>query len=108
MSDKPKFPAETAKAVVRELLPHLEPACAKDAEGKAWLRVAGSLRRRKAMVGDIELVYCPAFGPVKRELFTEEGNLADDRALAVGLMEQLNDEAITAEVFGWVELSTEN
>lgn len=74
---KTRFPAEEAKAVVRELLPHLEPACAKDAEGKPWLRVAGSLRRRKAEVGDIELVYCPAFGPVKEGLFTREGDLTE-------------------------------
>ncbi len=77
MNTKPRFPAAEAKAVVRELLPHLEPACAKDGEGKAWLRVAGSLRRRKADVGDIEFVYSPAFGPVKDGLFVKEGNLID-------------------------------
>lgn len=89
MSDKPKFPAETAKAVVRELLPRLEPACATDAEGKPWLRVAGSLRRRKATVGDIEFVYAPAFGPVKDGLFMKEGNLMDDtleRLVAEGVL----------------------
>jgi DNA polymerase/3'-5' exonuclease PolX len=74
---KRRFSADEAKAVVRELLPHLEPACAKDGEGKPWLRVAGSLRRRKEEVGDIEFVYSPGFGPVKDGLFTREGDLTE-------------------------------
>jgi DNA polymerase/3'-5' exonuclease PolX len=38
--------------VVRELLPVLQPACVR-------LIVAGSLRRRKREVGDVELLYIP-------------------------------------------------
>ena len=52
MSDKPKFPRAEALAVVRELLVHFQPAAER-------LVVAGSLRRRKELVGDIELVYIP-------------------------------------------------
>lgn len=72
-----KFPAELAKAVVRELLPVLRPCCMADASGEAWLRVAGSLRRRRAEVSDVELVYVPASGPVQTGLFVEVGNLMD-------------------------------
>lgn len=50
--EKRRFPSESAKTVVRELLVELKPACEK-------LTVAGSLRRRKALVGDIEFVYVP-------------------------------------------------
>jgi DNA polymerase/3'-5' exonuclease PolX len=50
--EKRKFPRASALAVVRELLAELKPACEK-------IVVAGSLRRRKEAVGDIEFVYIP-------------------------------------------------
>jgi DNA polymerase/3'-5' exonuclease PolX len=50
MSDKPKFHRETALAVVREILPHFR---------AERVIIAGSLRRRKPLVGDIEIVYIP-------------------------------------------------
>lgn len=49
---KIKHPRAAALAVVRELLPVLEPVCDR-------LIVAGSLRRGRAEVGDIELLYIP-------------------------------------------------
>lgn len=52
MSDKPKFPRADALAATREILAALQPAAER-------LVVAGSLRRRKDLVGDIELVYIP-------------------------------------------------
>lgn len=50
--EKRKFPRAAALTVVRELLVELQPACEK-------VVVAGSLRRRKQQVGDIEFVYVP-------------------------------------------------
>jgi DNA polymerase/3'-5' exonuclease PolX len=52
MSDKPKIPRAAALAVARELCAGLEPCTTK-------LLVAGSLRRRKAEVGDVEILFIP-------------------------------------------------
>ena len=49
---KTRFPRREAVAVARELCGLLKPACER-------LIVAGSLRRRKADVGDIEILYIP-------------------------------------------------
>lgn len=76
--EKVKFPASIAKAVVRELLPELRPCClAGGPDGEPWLKVAGSLRRKKAEVGDVEFVYVAAVGEVRRDLFVERGNVMD-------------------------------
>jgi DNA polymerase/3'-5' exonuclease PolX len=50
MSEKPRFPAAEAKAVAAELLRWLDPACER-------LVVAGSLRREKPTVSDVEILY---------------------------------------------------
>lgn len=55
--EKPKFPRASALAVVRELLPWLRPWCDE-------LRVAGSLRRGRAEVGDVEIVFVPRMEPL--------------------------------------------
>lgn len=49
---KPKFPRADAVAVAKELCGALKPWCER-------LLVAGSLRRRRAEVGDVEIVYIP-------------------------------------------------
>lgn len=78
-SVKQKFPAAGAKEVVRELLLPLAPcALAGLNELEPWLKVAGSLRRRKAEVGDIEIVYVPREGKVRDGLFEKDGNLFDE------------------------------
>lgn len=60
--EKPKFPRALALEVVRDLLPHLQPVC-------GLLKVAGSLRRERAMVGDVELVFVPVLKPGPAEDF---------------------------------------
>ncbi len=71
MSDKPKFPRAVAIEVARELCQALDGACIR-------LVVAGSLRRRKAEVGDVELLYIPRFEEVRDGLFdTKEQNCVD-------------------------------
>lgn len=50
MSAKPRFPRAAALEVAGEICQALKPACAR-------LVVAGSLRRRKPDVGDVEIVY---------------------------------------------------
>ena len=54
MSDKPKFPAATAMAVADSLVHFLRPFSDR-------IIVAGSLRRLKAYVGDVEILYIPKF-----------------------------------------------
>lgn len=77
MSGKPKFPAETALAVLREILPALKLACELREDKTPWLIVCGSLRRRKPEVGDVEIVYVPQHGMVKDGLFEQPGNRFD-------------------------------
>jgi DNA polymerase/3'-5' exonuclease PolX len=51
---KPRYPAALALEVARELCAALKPHCEK-------LIVAGSLRRRKKDVGDLEILFLPKF-----------------------------------------------
>jgi DNA polymerase/3'-5' exonuclease PolX len=73
MSDKSRWPASIARSVANELIAELQPRCEQ-------LCIAGSLRRRKPEVGDIEILYVPRMGQVHRpgELFPQPGSLADD------------------------------
>jgi len=50
MSDKPNFLADDAKVVAAEMMRWLDPVCNR-------LVVAGSLRRQKPTVGDVEILY---------------------------------------------------
>jgi len=76
MSDKPKFPAEVAKAVARELIARLKPCVEfNDAEKREFIVCAGSLRRRRAEVGDLELVMVPKWGTVMDGLFEKQACL---------------------------------
>lgn len=73
MSDKPKFPRAEALAVAKIFCDFLSPFCQK-------LIVAGSLRRRKESVGDVELVYVS-------KLATERDGLFD--SVRVALVDKL-------------------
>lgn len=80
MSDKVKFPYADALAVARELCTALKPVTSR-------LIVAGSMRRRKEKVGDVEILFVPRFQAVPFDLFgtVVQMSMADD-ALA-GLLE---------------------
>jgi len=70
---KRKYPRALAEQVVADLLPKLMPFCHR-------MEVAGSYRRGKAEVGDVELVFMPKLRPVKMDLFggtTEVDTMAD-------------------------------
>ncbi len=54
---KVKYPRAAALNVARELVKALEPVCSR-------ILVAGSLRRRKAEVGDVEILYIPIVLPM--------------------------------------------
>lgn len=56
---KTKYPRAVALAVAKELCDLLGPECQRTPDGKPWLVVAGSLRRRREEVGDVEIVYVP-------------------------------------------------
>lgn len=61
MSDKQKFPLALARAVAEKIVAALEPVCSR-------IVIAGSVRRKKAHVGDVEIVYIPKFTQVKNPL----------------------------------------
>ena len=67
MSGKVKHPATVAMKVAEKIVEALRPACSR-------IEIAGSLRRRKEMVGDIEIVYLPKTTQVKNPeaLFGDE------------------------------------
>ncbi len=70
---KTKWPLEVAERVARELWGVLAPACEQ-------IEIAGSIRRRKPMVGDVEIVFVPRYDTAKLpgEMFAQaEQNMAD-------------------------------
>jgi DNA polymerase/3'-5' exonuclease PolX len=71
--DKSHWPAAIARRVADELVEALTPRCEQ-------ICIAGSLRRGKAAVGDIEILYVPRIGQVRSpgELFPKRGSLMDE------------------------------
>lgn len=72
MSDKIKYPRAAALAVAETLLAALAPSCER-------IQIAGSLRREKPEVGDVEILFCPKFErrPVPGDMFDfRDTNLA--------------------------------
>lgn len=80
---KTKWPRSAALAVARELCARLKPHCER-------LIVAGSLRRRKEQVGDVEILYVPRMEERPADLLTScMASLADEeiaRMLADGTL----------------------
>jgi DNA polymerase/3'-5' exonuclease PolX len=66
-----KYPRDQALNVARELYAALKPCCER-------VILAGSLRRRKTLVGDVEILYLPNFAEMQETLFDViKVNLAD-------------------------------
>lgn len=61
--EKPKWPLQQARTLGKNLLTRLSPAC-------EHIEIAGSIRRQKPEVGDIELLAIPKFGKAS-DLFGE-------------------------------------
>ena len=84
MSNKPKYPRAEALAVAKELC-QIQKLCDR-------LICAGSLRRRKAMVGDVEILYIPKFTTVPDGLFDTKRvsvvDLALEEMLKAGILAQ--------------------
>jgi DNA polymerase (family 10) len=62
VSDKPQFPFAKAAAIADELVAALKPHCER-------IAIAGSLRRQKPTVGDVEILLVPTMGVQKVDLF---------------------------------------
>ena len=78
MSDKPRFPAAVALEVARELCQVLKPCCEWNAaESRPFLCVAGSLRRKRETVGDVEILFVGKWGSVPDGLFSKDTDLAE-------------------------------
>lgn len=83
---KPRYPANDALAVARELCAVLKPAT-------TALMAVGSLRRRRPTVGDLELLFIPKLGEkpdpqdlLGRKLVVDEIDLAIWRLLTSGIL----------------------
>lgn len=72
MSDRPRVPYQDALNVAVLLKTMLAPVCER-------IEIAGSLRREKPYVGDVELLFVPRVGERKVDMFaTERADLADE------------------------------
>jgi len=90
-----RFPLELAEQIAAALVQRLAPFCASSADtlgcaektgaqpGVVALQVAGSIRRRRPDVGDIDLVAIPKLEQVTTGLFTTETQRPRDSRLAV-------------------------
>jgi len=87
MIDKIKFHRAAAIAVAKDLCDALSPLCEPDR-----LIVAGSLRRRKQMVGDVEILYVPKTDTHPDGLFDSKAfdltDLLIDKLLHYGLLKK--------------------
>ena len=63
MSDRKKYPRADALAAAEELQAILAPACER-------IAIAGSLRRGKLEVGDVELLFVPRYAERKEDMFS--------------------------------------
>ena len=98
MNDKTKFQADEAKSVAAEIMRWLDPVCER-------LVVAGSLRREKPVVGDVELLYLPKIENRNdpSDMFaSKDVNLADEAIATMesaGVLERRKN-TIGRETFG--------
>lgn len=97
MSDKKKFPREKALSVANELLATLAPFCER-------IAIAGSLRRGKAEVGDIELLYIPRIESRQADFFSSApANLAAEKIGQLLSSQILTKRPSKTGVFTWGE-----
>lgn len=94
---KQRYPREVAMKVANELIAILSPLCETDR-----CVIAGSLRRGKAEVGDVEILYVSKVGAVRPpgSLFDETGILVDaalEKMLGVTLVKRASE----AGTFAW-------
>ncbi len=96
MSNNPRFPAEQAAAIALELRDELAPHCER-------IAIAGSLRRGKAEVGDVELLFIPRRGPARRpgDLFPVDCNFAEMQIEAWLERGTLGKRASEESTFSW-------
>lgn len=74
MSEKAKWPRADALKIAQEIQAYLEPSCEL---GRCV--IAGSIRRERSMVGDIEILYVPRFITESDGLFdSKQVDLAED------------------------------
>lgn len=95
MNDKTRYPYSLAMTVAEALRTVLEPFCER-------IEIAGSLRRKKLEVGDIEILYIPKMGTRQRDLLeTEQYDLADQQINAMLIDGRITKRPSKIGVFTW-------
>lgn len=98
MTDKKKFPAIDAMKVAEELIAAMAPTCER-------ICFAGSLRRRKPEVGDVEILFVPKMDSVQIDLFGSRQLISQTDAVIARLLENgtLRKRPSRTGVFSWGE-----
>lgn len=97
MSEKPRIPYGEAIQVAAELTRALEPFCER-------IVVAGSLRRKRPTVGDVELLFIPRFREVQEDMFaTRQENLVDRELNSMMVTSGLSMRLSAAGTTSWGE-----
>lgn len=99
MSMKQKFDSEDAVPVAQELVEILKPFCER-------IEIAGSLRRCKDRVGDIELLFIPRLDNRQADMFTTEPvDLASEKINQLVTAGVLTKRPSETGVFTWGRLN---
>lgn len=95
MNEKPKIPRRAALAVANELIALLEPVCER-------IVIAGSLRRGKESVGDVELLFIPAYETRQADMFASASyDMANERLGELLMNGTLSKRPSKVGVFTW-------
>jgi DNA polymerase/3'-5' exonuclease PolX len=95
MSNRPKFPLAKALNVAQELRQALASHCER-------IEIAGSIRRRKPMVGDIEILFVPKMGTQGSAfLFPDEHSQVDDAVEHLAFVNVLAQRPSKTGLFTW-------
>jgi len=96
MSDKPKFPRSAGLAVGEEILSALAPTCTR-------IEIAGSLRRGRELVGDVEIIFVPKMDSVPVDFFGSRELVSQADAVIARMLENgtLRKRPSKTGVFSW-------
>lgn len=99
MSDKKRWPHAEAMVIAEEIVERLKPKCER-------IEIAGSLRRQKPTVGDVEILFIPRMGLRAVDMFDSvKLSLADEEISAMLGDGTLSKRPSKTGTFAWGKLN---